>query len=637
MLPVFAPKGRIPPTARREERVALEFGPFRIDPERRTLLRGDSPVPLTPKAFDALVILVESPGRVLDKAELMRRLWPDAAVEESNLTQQIFTLRKAMGDGSEEAKAYIRTVPRRGYEFMAEVRRVEPAPPAAPTARRTAPRPPRWRWWRAAGVAAALVVLGAGASRFSGERLEASTLAVLPIENDPGAADSEYLADGLTEGLIRELGSVPALRVLGRATAFSYKGRATSPREAGRALAVDAVLTGRVAPKGNGVEVHAVLVRVADGRTLWNERYAVDVARLPDLQRAIREQVARRLARVDASPARARRPVDEEAYRLHLQGRFFWNKRTREGLQRSLAFFRQALRRDPDYAEAWSGLADAYNVLPEYSETTEAEAYPAAQHAAQRALSLDPALAEAHASLAFVSFWWGRDASRSLAEFEEALRLNPGYATAHHWYGNVLLSLDRVDEAVAHLEEAHKADPLSLIVGAERGSVLYHARRFDEAAEVLARTLEMDGRFTEARFWMARTRLAQGDHAGALEEARLARELYGRPGAMLAEMGVALARSGRSAEAREHLAELERLDRTVPVAYALSILYAGLGDTDRALRALDRAAVQRATDLSFLGSDPLFDPLRADPRFAALRARLREPREEAGASEAVAP
>lgn len=609
--------------------MALEFGPFHLDPDRRLLLRAGLPVPLTPKALDTLIILTASPRRVLEKRELMARLWPDTVVEEANLAQQIFTLRKALGDGGDDG-AYIRTVPRRGYEFVADLRSVEPpstehgSRPAA-TSLLKAPGA-RGRWARIAGVAAALALIGGAAWRYGGEGLQTSTLAVLPLQNDPSAPDAEYLADGITEGLIRELGSVPALRVLGRATAFAYKGTAASPREAGRALAADAVLTGRVSPQGHDVEVHAVLVRVADGRTLLDERYAVDVARLPDLQRTIREEVARRLARPSSGAPRVHRPVDEESYRLCLQGRFFWNKRTREGLQRSLDFYRQALRRDADYAEAWSGLADAYNVLPEYSETTEAEAYPAAEHAARKALALDPELAEAHASLAFVAFWWARDTDRSLAEFEEALRLNPGYATAHHWYGNVLLSLDRVDEAVAQLEEAHRADPLSLIIGAERGSVLYHARRFDEAAEVLAHTLEMDGRFREARFWLARTRVAQGNTAAALEECRLARELYGRPDALRAEMGVALARAGRTAEAREQLAELEKLAEARPVAYPLSILLAGLGETDRALTALERAAEQRASDLSFLGTDPLFDSLRAEPRFAALRVRLREPR-----------
>jgi tetratricopeptide (TPR) repeat protein len=395
----------------------------------------------------------------------------------------------------------------------------------------------------------------------------------------------------------------------------------------GRLLKADVVLTGEVTARGDQVDVHAVLIDVAGGRTIWEQRYAVDVGALPQLQGRIRDEVGRRLQRTPGATAvRRAQPVDDEAYRLCLRGRFFWNKRTAEGLRHAIEQYRMALRRDARYAEAWSGLADAYSVLPEYSETTEDEAYPAARHAATQALALDPDLAHAHASLAFVLFWWDRDAARSEQEFRRALALSPGYATAHHWYGNVLLSLDRVEEAVTELEMAHRADPLSLIIGAERGAALYHARRFVEAEDVLRGTIELDPRFHDAHYWLARTLIARDDASGALEELRRTQEIYPEPSELLGERGVALVRSGRLSEARAALARLQALDRDRPVAHGLAMLHAALGEKTQALRALERAATQRASDLAFLGTDPLLDSLRAEPAFAALRERLRRPR-----------
>jgi DNA-binding winged helix-turn-helix (wHTH) protein/TolB-like protein/tetratricopeptide (TPR) repeat protein len=594
----------------------VEFGPFRLDPEARVLSRGDTPISLTPKAFDTLVALVEARDRVAGKAELMQRLWPDAVVEESNLTQQIFTLRKALGDDS-EGQTYIRTVPRHGYRFVADVREA------------TAPTRPGRRIGRALVVTLAVAVLLAAAALWlaSGREVAAGTLAVVPLKNGSGAADLEYLADGLTEGLIRDLGSLPRLRILGPSTAFRYKDGATPPREVGRALKADVVLTGDVVPRGDKVDVHALLIEVATGRTVWEQRYMADVGELPQVQGRIRDSVARRLAREPGTPARRARHVDDEAYRLCLRGRFFWNKRTAEGLRHAIEQFRMALRLDARHAEAWSGLADAYSVLPEYSDTTEDEAYPAARHAATQAIAIDPDLAEAHASLGFVLFWWDRDAAGSEQEFRRALELNPGYATAHHWYGNVLLSLDRVEEALAELEMAHRADPLSLIIGAERGAALYHARRFGEAADELRRTIDLDPRFPDGHYWLARALLAQGDAAGALDELRRTQELYAEPSEFLGERGVALVADGRIAEARAALARLNAMDRDrLPAAHGLALLNAALGEKADALRALERAAGQRATDLAFMGTDPLLDPLRGEPGFAAVQDGLRRPR-----------
>jgi len=486
--------------------------------------------------------------------------------------------------------------------------------------------PRRVSWWGAAGAVAAVGVAAVGILSLAPSAPPAvQRLAVLPLANTSGDTGSDYLADGLTEGLIEELGSMPGVRVMGRDTSFRYKASGVEPLEAGRALRADTVLSGSVVSRGSAVEVEAELVSVADGSPLWRRRYSAGPASLASLPQQVRRDIARQLGAPEAPP-RSEHVVDEEIYRLCLRGRYFWNKRTPDGLERSIELYREAIRRDELYADAWRGLADAYNVLPEYTDTSEAEAFPAARHAASRALALDPDRAGAHASLAFVLFWWARDAPRAEAEFRRALELNPNHAKTHHWYGNMLLSLDRVEEAVAHLEAAQDSDPLSLIIGAELGAVLYHARRYDQAVERLRSTIELDPDFADAHFWLTRTLLAKGDLEAALEEAEVARQQYERPNWMLAEMGLAHERAGRPRKARECLALLEEKRESRPLSYSLSVLYAGLGEIGRALDALERAGRERATDLAFMSTDPVFDPLRDEPRFQELQSRLRRAR-----------
>jgi DNA-binding winged helix-turn-helix (wHTH) protein/TolB-like protein/Tfp pilus assembly protein PilF len=606
----------MPASPARDAVPAYEFGPFRLDLRSRELRNDGRPRPLTPKAFETLLLLVEARGRALSKGELMAALWPGAHVEEATLAQHVFILRRALGDDAESPR-YIATVPRHGYRFVADVV-VRPATADAPDPSRRRPR-----------VAVSLLALAgallAAASAVRSPGGPGAVLLVLPFAS--GGGEEQYVAEGLTEGLIDQASRVVGLRVLARHTAFRHRDSVREPRSIARDLRADLVLGGRARLEGARVTVEAQLTEVATGAALWTGRFARPVAELPELQRALaRDALSRVPALAAPPPGRAARVPDAETYTLYLKARFFWNKRTAADLTRSIGLFRQALARDPLFAPALAGLADAYNVLPEYSPFPEAAAYPAAREAALGALALDDSLAEAHGSLAFVLFWWDHDWPGARREFERSLSLNPGYGTAHHWYGNALLAMDRLDEGVAQLQEAHAADPLSQAIGAELGAALYLARRYDEAVAQLRRTLELDDRFAMAHFWLGRALLMRGQPDEAVGEYQRARELVGTPVSMLAELGYAAAVSGRSAEARARIDELATRRGAHPVAYSLAIVHAGLGERDAALAALERAAEERSSDLAFIGSDPVFDGIRADARFAALRARLRGPR-----------
>lgn len=603
------------------------FGPFRLETEGRRLLRGEHPVQLTPKAFDTLVLLVTHRDRAMKKAELMAALWHDRSVDEGTLTQNVFTLRKALGDDSEPHR-YIATVPRHGYRFVGEARDAAFEPVTA-VAR---PRSERRGSWisPAAAVALAVVALATSAPREGPSRV---SLAVLPFASESGP-EGDYVADGLTEGLINRVAQEPGLRVLARTTAFRYRGGVNDAQRAGRELGVGHVLSGSIRTRGGRAEVESSLVDVATSTPVWHRRFSVGFEELLDIEDAIARDVARRLVSGVAAPEPRSRPVhrvDAETYRLCLEARFFWNKRTPEGLRKSVELYRAAIARDPSHAQAHSGLADAYNVMPEYGDVPESRAYPAASAAARRALALDETLAEAHTSLAFVRFWWDRDWPASERAFRRALELNPGYATAHHWYGNVLLAMGRTEEGLARLREAQEADPLSLIIGTELGAALYLARRSEDSVAQLRHTLELDPAFAMAHFWLGRALWHRNDTEGALAEFRRARELVGTPMSMRAELGFVFARTRRAEAAREQLTELKRREEQDATAYSQAIVYAGLGEADPAFAALDRAYAIRTSDLAFVGTDPVFEGLRADPRFSALLERLRRPRDQPSA------
>jgi TolB-like protein/DNA-binding winged helix-turn-helix (wHTH) protein/tetratricopeptide (TPR) repeat protein len=603
-------------------RQAYEFGPYRLDIPTRRLLRSGLQVPLTPKAFDTLVALVERRDRVVEKTELMKVVWPDSFVEEANLSQTIFVLRKILGNDS-GGRPFIETMPRRGYRFVADVREVASEPANGTSPRRVLL--PRAVWASAALTAAALVVLGSLAL-FRGHATALPSnrkvmLAVVPFENLSGDPAQDYFSHGLTDEMSTELGRLEPNR-LGVVATGSVAQRAAQEdaRQLGTALGVDYLLEGSVRRDGARVRIAARLVQVSDRRQIWADdfdRELRDVLSVQaDVARMIAQQIRIRLTPEQTAQLTNTKSVDPDAFENYLRGRFFWNKRTVEGHQRAIEFFDKAIAIDPGYAKAYAGLADAYALLGSAPNGVlpRAEAMARARAAAQKALSFDEALPDAHASLGFVKMHYDWDFLGAEREFQRAIALNPGYATGHHWYAYDLVPLGRLNDAIAEVQRAQKADPLSVIISRDVGEMLLFAGREDEAIAQCRKTLEMDPNFGLAHWTLSLAYRRKGQATNASEELRSVDR--NAPGM------ISLATGGAS-EIRHALADLER---GVPRAYEVNTQIAGLrmalGDIDGAFAALEGSFLERDGGLIVMAVSPEWQALWPDPRFADLMRRV---------------
>jgi TolB-like protein/DNA-binding winged helix-turn-helix (wHTH) protein/Tfp pilus assembly protein PilF len=629
-----------------------EFGPFRIDPLKRLLLRDGEVVVLTSKVFDTLLVLVEHKGQVLHKDELMRRLWPDTVVEENNLTQQISVLRKALGERAGEHR-YIVTVPGRGYSFVSEVREVcdedadlileertrslitinveeeQPcaqahpyaaAPRRLPAAMRVAARP---RVFLLAlsliGLTLALLTL------FTYRRLTDSarravappkSIAVLPFKSLNAGAHDDILSAGMSDTLIAKLSNVHQLTVRPTSSIIKYAGAQPDTLAAGRELGVDSVLEGTVQRAGDRVRVTVQLLDVRAGRPLWAQSFDEELRDIFVVQDAISQQVAEAmLTRLNGDEQQRLRKHDTDsvaAYQAYLRGRYFWNKRNAEGLRKSVVYFQQAIDTDPSYAVAYAGLADAYNLLVGYhlAEKSSAESIQRAKAAAIKALEIDETLAEAHTSLAAIKFNFDMDHAGAEREYLRAIELNPNYATAHHWYADFLSMMNRPAAAMVEIKRAQELDPLSPIINTTLGEHLYYLRRYDEAVAQLRKTLEIDPNFYLAHYFLGLSYEQKGLYAEAIAELQQARNLASNNATMmLAALGHTYAVSGRKHEARQTLNELLKLNDPAP--YAIATVYIGLGEKQQASVWLQKVPGAEAEWL--LRTDPRLDSLRSDP------------------------
>ena len=601
------------------------FGPFLLDTRERRLLRDGEVVPLTLKAFDLLQILVENQGHLLQKHELLERVWPDAAVEENNLTVTISALRKALDEGPTD-RQYIETVPRRGYRFVADFH--------SPARSSEATRSPQERRARAfapwtmvlAAIAAALALAWLWKRSTPPAVVSVRSMAVLPFHSLTN--DGEYLGLGMADALITRLGRTKLLLVRSTGTVQKYAVPGLDPVAAGRDLHVDSVLEGSIQTAGDRLRTTVRLLRVTDGSTLWAGTFDERLTDIFSVQDSISQRVtgalALELTEAQRSLLTRRDTSDSQAYQLYLRGRFFWNKRSRDGFERGVSYFRQAVEKDPAYALAHSGLADSYIGLTYYHFTSPQTAMPLARAAALKALEIDDSLAEAHASLAHVKTNYEWDWAEAERLSRRAIALEPEYATAHQWYGaHYLTPMGRLEEAIAETRRAQQLDPLSAVFGAFVGASLYFARQYDEAIEECLKTVDLHPDFGVGHWYLGRGYLQKGRLPEALAELEKAVTVSGGSPLMKGTLGVGYALAGDRAAAERTLEELEKL-RAESYASALDIadIHVALGDRELAFRWLDEAANERAFHLIYLKVWPELDPLRPDPRFRALVARL---------------
>jgi DNA-binding SARP family transcriptional activator len=455
------------------------------------------------------------------------------------------------------------------------------------------------------------------------------TIAVLPFDNDTDDPDLAYLAPGLAESLIKNLSQVPGLRVSAYSTVARYKRRTVNPKRLGRDLDVKALVTGRISRLSNTVIIATELVDTSDGSQLWGDEYRLRRTDILNIQHAISRQIAGKLrTRLSAEERRLivkRYTADPDAYRLYLKGRFHWNKRTAAGLTKGIEYFKEAIQKDPSYALAYSGLADCYNLLSLYSLLPPNETMPQARAAGEKALQLDPSLAEAHASRAYTCLYYDWDWAAAEAEFQRALAINPNYATAHHWYHELLTALGRFEEQMAEILLAQELDPLSLIINTDVGWGLYYARSYDRAIEQLLRTLELDANFAVAHLILGLTYAQKNSLREAASSIQRAIDLSGGTPSTLAvaALGYVHARSGRQSDARSIITRIETIAGAGYVSdYCRAMVLTGLGDSPAACERLERAIEERYDRLIYLNVEPVFDGLRADAGFRRLISKI---------------
>ncbi|HJQ26326.1 MAG TPA: winged helix-turn-helix domain-containing protein [Blastocatellia bacterium] len=618
-----------------------DFAPFRVDATERVLTRDGELVPLTPKVFETLLLLVENRGRTLTKDEMIARLWPESFVEEGSLSQNIFLLRKALG-GDAQGNPLIKTVPKRGYSFVAdvtEIREAEPAAepePAHAVAVAAAVANPA-RAWRLARRLLIVAVVGALAGtvyllRTAGKAPPPAairSIAILPFTSLSAETD-DYLGLGMADALITRLSDTRQVAVSPTSAVLKYT-RATDALAAGRELQVDSVLEGKVQISGDKVRVTVQLLRVGDGAPLWARSFDENFTNIFTVQDVISEKVAATLMLNLTSDQRrqlTRRYTENvEAYRLYLKGRYFWNRNATKDIEKGIEYFEQAIAEDSNYGLAYAGLADSYALLGyRYDTMVQREAMAKAKAAALRALEIDDQLAEAHSSLALVLFrheWNWVEAER---QFKRAIELDPDYAIAHHYYGRYLSAVGRLDEAIGEVKRAQELDPVSLRISTTLAELFYLDRRYSEAIAQFRKTLEMDPNFASAHEFLSLAYEQQQLYKEAVEEMLRAKALLGTSPKTLDALKLAFEKGGMNGYRQQALGLMKvRLEDGAVAPYRVAVLYACLGENDHAFEWLERAFADRSLWIAYLRYDPRLDALRAEPRYQALLKRIESP------------
>jgi DNA-binding winged helix-turn-helix (wHTH) protein/tetratricopeptide (TPR) repeat protein/TolB-like protein len=610
------------------------FGPYRLDTVKRVLLRDGAMVPLPPKAVDILVVLVESAGQLVEKNELIAKVWPDTFVEDGNLSVNIFTLRKALGAADGEGE-YIRTVPRRGYAFVAEVKEAPtvaqspaflPPPVETPTAARERSFRPL------VGVLLTVVIGLASLSYVATTRRGtvvvpggAQALAVLPFASPGAEAGDEHLGPGLASAVVGRLAYLQKVIVRPLSSTLKYGNAGQDPLEAGRALRVDSVLYGTLRRTGDSIQVSTTLVRVADGTRLWDWSTTTTMQELSQVQVVITDNVAKVLeptATEDERAAVTRAPsTSPESYDAFLRARSAGSQMTMRDVEQAVVDFTRSTDLSPDYADAFSGLA-AFLTLP-MNTTPTAEKYARGEAAARRALELNDTLAEPHTVLGRVAVVRRWDWPAAEREFKQAIARAPYDAEPHFWYSLLLSANGRHDDAISEIQFALEADPTSPRTNLYYGMLLVMARRYDDAVAQLKKTpIEMGVTNLQVYLTMALAQARKGRLDQALATLDRASGRTPTPVQLTAHRAYILGAANRRAEAEPLLAQLSDSDPLRPAHIVIAAALACSGRMDDAMARLDRAYEERDSRIIFLAVDPMLDCARPDPRFAALVARM---------------
>ena len=643
-----------------------EFGPFRLNARQHLLLRNGKVVPLPPKAIDLLVALVENGGKVLDKEELMKQVWPDSFVEEANLSHHVFRLRKALDEGG-DANKYIETIPRRGYRFVAGVTEVRDESDELVVAEHSRSRivieqtespnlaadyPGSDRTGRilalAAGTRRRTVLLALGCAgtlvlavafyfwktgNTVGEPTSTGvkSIAVLPFKPLVVHSRNESLETGMAETLITKLSGITRLIVRPLSAIRKYTGLEQDSIVAGRELGVDYVLEGNLQMEGEKTRATVRLLRVNDGTAIWTDKCDQQCSTIFELQDSVVQQIAGALALQltgkEKKQLAKHYTENVDAYQLYVKGRFFWNKFTDETVTKSIDYFKQAIDKDPTYALAYAGLADSYNVLGSNGPMSSKDALPKVRYAAEKAIELDDNLAESHLALGAFKLFYQWDWPGAERAFKRAIELDPSYAVPHELYGYRLRIMGEFDEALAEMRKAQELDPISLLISDDLGVTLRLARRYDQAIEAFEKTLELDPNFADSRCEFGLAYGFKGMHERAIAEITKAVTLSGNNAQIIARLGEMYALAGNKVEAHRIIDRLqaESNKRYSPPLH-IAMIYATLGEDDKAFTWLEKAYDEHSTWLINLNVEASWDKIRSDPRFYNLLGRVGLPK-----------
>ena len=647
---------------------SVRFGVFEFDPRSGQLRKHGIRIKLQEQPCQILAFLLERRGEMVTREELQRHLWPsDTFVDfDHSLNTAVMRLREALNDSSESPR-FIETLPRRGYRFIAPLEEM-PAPVAETTSvqsrevtasqaalpqeslalsplSKVLPGTSARKGGRRPALALAtmlvLVLALAGGLGFrylrrpsvvTAHPKQITSIVVLPLENLSADKDQAYFADGMTDELIANLAKIRSLRVISRTSAMSYKGTHKTLSEIARDLNVDAVVEGTVLRSGDRVRITAELVQVATDRHLWADTYESPFGDVLTLQSRVASAIVNEI-RINLTPEEQQRlasarPISPGSYEDYLKGRFYWNKRSEEGLTKAIEYFQLATQKDPHSALAFAGLADCYSIIGSAivgSVSSQAVA-PKARAAALKALELDNSLAEAQTSLATVQFNYDWNWPAASGGFQRAIELNPSYATAYQRYSLYLMAMGRTQESLAQMNRARELDPLSISMSFSLGWRLYMAHQYDQAIGQLRNTLEMDPNFALPRMVLGQAYEQKGMVPQAIAELRKAAAISGDSPPMLGSLGHAFGVTGNKAEADKILGQLlEQSKKQYVSPFYVSIVYAGLHENEKAMDWLEKAYEDRSNAIIFVKVDPDFDGLRSNPRFQALLRRLALP------------